>query len=176
MKRCKLLAMLAVLALLLGTPGAWGLPVDDDATCDISCVVDTIMEWEADAFPAIDLGTMTGQTDVLPGSAALVLYTNGDLVISADNTAAAELSEGGGDVLYTEYSLAYDGNGVGATGGSSVAWTVHGSFLNSASSVTHIAGYGAVQVTLGARASNAAGTLADSGNYSAIQTLTASWL
>ncbi|MCK5557393.1 MAG: hypothetical protein KAJ01_03385, partial [Candidatus Hydrogenedentes bacterium] len=124
----------------------------------------------------IDLGTMTSQGDILTGSDTATLYTNGNVDITADNTTAAELSEAGADTLYTEYQLSYDGDGVSATGGSSVAYAVYSSFLSSASTVTHYDEDGAVVVTLGARATNAGGTLADAGNYSATQTLTASWV
>ncbi|MHC4789662.1 MAG: hypothetical protein ACYS8K_10745 [Planctomycetota bacterium] len=140
----------------------------------MTATVDQIMEWNSN-FPAIDLGTMTSQSDVLTGNATLTLFTNGDCDLTADNTATAELSEAGSDVLYTEYQLEYDGDGASATGGATVAYTVYSSFLSPASACTHVALDGAVDVTLRARASNPAGTLADVGSYSATQTVTVTW-
>ena len=171
MKRCFLLGV-AVLSLLLAS-SIWAATVDDPATCSISATVDDIMEWAGD-FPAIDLGTMSSQADVLTGNATQTLYTNGDVSITADNTATAELAVGG-DTLYTEYGLQYDGDGASATGGANVAYAVYSSFVSTGSSVTHISLDGGVDVTLQARASNAAGTQANSGVYTATQTLTASW-
>ena len=56
-----------------------------------------------------------------------------------------------------------------------VSYTLYSSFLSSASVITHVSGDGAVVVTLSARATNDSGNVADAGNYSATQTLTASW-
>lgn len=173
-KRC-LMALAVCGMVVLALRGALAQPLPVDATCTISAAVGEIMEWEGAAFPAVALGTMTTQAGVLTGSSFLVLYTNGDVDITADKTDTSQLSEGGGDTLYTEYSLTYDGNGISATGGDTEDWTVHSSFLSPASGVTHIAGDGAVEVTLGVRASNVAGTLADAGAYGATQTLTATW-
>jgi len=169
----RILVGVAVLCLLLAS-STWAEPLDDSATCNISATVDEIMEW-AGNFAAIDLGTMTSQSDVLTGNSTQTLYTNGNVSITADTTTAAELSEAGGDTLYTEYGLQYDGDGATATGGANVAYVVYSSFLSTGSSVTHISLDGAVDVTLQARASNAAGTQGNSGAYSAIQTLTVSW-
>ncbi|MFW6118799.1 MAG: hypothetical protein ACOC7S_00530 [Planctomycetota bacterium] len=149
-------------------------PADDTATCSVQATVADIMEWDSN-FAAIDLGTISAQADVLTGSSTVTLFTNGDVSITADTSATAELSEPGSDTLYTEYGLQYDGDGVTATGGADVAYTVYSSFLSGGSAVTHVAGDGAVDVTLQARASNPAGTLGDAGTYSATQTLTASW-
>jgi len=174
MKSQRVFQIAAVLFVATVVPFALATPPDDNATCSITCTVAEIMEWEGN-FPPIDLGTISSQGDSKTGSASAVLYTNGDVTITADNSSAAELSAAGGDTLHTEYKLSYDGDGVTATGGSTVDWTTYNTFLQSGSSVTHVAGDGAVQVTLEVRASNASGTLADSGNYSATQTLTAAW-
>ncbi|MFO8008726.1 MAG: hypothetical protein R6V05_13425 [Candidatus Brocadiia bacterium] len=174
MKALRWTAVAVACAWVLAAGVVRAQPADDTATCSVSATVDSIMEW-AGNFAAIDLGTMTAQSDVLTGSATQTLYTNGNVDVTADNTATAELSEAGGDTLYTEYGLQYDGDGVAATGGSDVAYVVYSSFLSTASTITHVDGDGAVDITLQARASNAAGTQADAGSYSATQTLTASW-
>ncbi len=173
--RASLHAAVAVLALMcLAAGSVVAQPADDTSTCSVSATVDDIMEW-AGNFAAIDLGTMTAQADTLTGSATQTLYTNGNVDVTADNTTTAELSEAGGDTLYTEYGLQYDGDGSTATGGSDVTYDVYSSFLSTPSTITHVDGDGAVDITLQARASNAAGTLPDAGSYSATQTITASW-
>jgi hypothetical protein len=86
------------------------------------------------------------------------------------------LSGPGGDTLVTEYKLTFDGDGSSATGASTVDYTSYESFLNPAVSVTHVGGDDAVIVTLYVRAGNYLGDLANSGSYSATQTLTASWV
>ena len=149
-------------------------PPASTATCIISATVSEIMEWAAD-FTALDVGTMTHQTDVLTGSSTQTLYTNGHVTITADNGTDAELSEVGGDTLYTEYGLLYDHDGLTETGGANVPYAVYSSFIDTGSAVTHVAGDGAVDVTLQVRASNAGSTQADYGSYGATQTLTATW-
>lgn len=173
--RSKLFLVLTIVALATaGWQVALAAPANDTATCSVSVTVDDIMEWSGN-FTAIALSNITAQATVVSDTATTTLYTNGNASISADNTATAQLSTGSADTLVTEYSLAFDGDGTTATGGASVAWTAYDSFLSVASSVTHVANDGAVDVTLGARASNASGTLADAGAYSATQTLTAAW-
>lgn len=150
---------------------------DDPATCAITCTVDGLMEW-AGNFTNIDIAEhITEQNDQITGNGTATLYTNDDVTITADNTVAAELDNDGAssDTLVTEYQLEYDGDGVTATGGSTVSYTEYDTFLSSSSAVTHISEDGAVVVTLTVRASNDAGNVADSGAYSATQTLTAAW-
>jgi hypothetical protein len=149
-------------------------PADSDSTAAVSCTVDGVMEW-AGNFADIDIaGHITAQATVVTGSATVALYTNGDVTISADNTAAARLTQGA-DFLVTEYRLEYDGDGATATGGSTVDYLAYNNFLTAPSAVTHIGGDGAVDVTLRVRASNQVGNVADAGTYTATQTLTASW-
>jgi len=167
------LVVLAIAGLAYGHL-ARAQPAADTATCSVQATVGDIMEWGSD-FAAIDLGTMSARGDVLTGSSTVTLFTNGDVSITADTSDTAELDDGGGDTLYTEYGLQYSEDGTTATGGSDVAYTVYSSFLSGGSAVTHFAGDGAVDVTLQARASNPTGTLADAGTYNATQTLTASW-
>ena len=150
-------------------------PSDATATCSISVTVDQIMEWDAN-FPPISLADITHQTHQVTDTASATLYTNGDVDLKADNTNAARLHSAGGVALVTEYSLAYDGNGVAATGGSPVSYTGYDTFLSTASRITHVSGSGAVLVTLGVRASNQSGIEGDATAYTAIQTLTASWV
>jgi hypothetical protein len=165
-------------AVLFGMAGAgtmWASPSSTTATCAISVNVSEIMEWDT-AFPAINLASITTQSQQVTGSAITTLYTNGNVDITADNTTAAQLTASGGATLVTEYSLSYDGNGVSATGGSAVSYATYDVFLSTPSRITHVTGDGAVVLTLGVRASNHAGDVSEATSYSATQTLTASWV
>lgn len=154
------------------------LPPDSEAYCTIECEVLGVMEW-ASSFPSPSIPSeMTAQADVLTGTATTTLYTNGNVTITADNGDYACMKENSGngpDYLITEYGLEYDGDGSTATGGAAVGWTSYDTFLSTPSLVTHVAGDGAVQVTLKVRISNRPGNMANSGSYYAYQTITASW-
>ncbi len=157
---------------------ALAVPADDLATCSISVTVTQIMEW-ADNFAAISLTTISAQADAPEDNKTQTIYTNCDFEIGADTSIAAQLSlESPADTLVTKYKLSYDGDGVTATGGSDIStWTDYSAFLPVAgeSAVTHFNGDGAVQVTLYVQATNPSGEVANAGDYTAIQTLTASW-
>jgi len=165
--------LLLCTAIFIGEDALAVNPPPADATAAVTCTVAGIMEWSGN-FAGIDLANITTQAGAVTGSAAVTLYTNGDVDISADNTATARLVNGS-SVLVTEYRLEYDGDGVTATGGSTVDYTAYNSFLSSPSSITHISTDGAVGVTLKVRASNPASNVADAGAYTATQTLTATW-
>ncbi len=166
--------ILLLVALCFAPSLALAQPPDDSATCDITVTVNAIMEWSAASYADIALAAITSQTDTPSGSRDFTLYTNCNSEISADNTATAQLSSAT-DTLVTEYQLAFDGDGVTATGGTDIgAWTDYSTFLSTASAVTHVDGDGTAVITLSARASTG-GTVPDQGNYSATQTLTAAW-
>jgi hypothetical protein len=172
----KVVLFLAVLCLAFRVAFAAD-PGDDSSTCDVTVTVNTIMEWSAASYADIALAAIASTTDTPSGSRDFTLYTNCNCEISADNTAAAELENEGAssDTLVTEYQLAYDGDGVTATGGTDIgSWTDYSTFLGTPSAVTHVDGDGAVVVTLSARASTG-GSVPDAGSYRATQTLTASW-
>lgn len=134
------------------------------------------MYWDAN-FDPISLLSIDTQSQSREGSVTVTLYTNGDAQISADNTASgpAELSCLT-DTLVTEYKLFFDGDGASATGGSNTSYETYNTFLSTESSITYVADDDDVQVTLYVRASNSAGEVADSGTYTATQTLTVSWV
>ena len=164
--------------LLLGSREAGALaghaPVR--ATCDISCTVEDIVEWSNDSFPAINLGNLTADKTQVEGSASLVLYTNKDVQIVADNSDAAQLSKDSVRTLVTQYKLHYDGAGMDQTGGRTIGWTDYDHFLINGSQVTHVPGDGAVEVILSVRAlKNTASAAAAPGYYGARQTLTVCW-
>lgn len=131
------------------------------------------MSWQDD-FSDIALANITTQNQVPEGSATVILNTNGNAEISADNTTTAQLSSAT-DTLFTEYKLTFDGDGINDTGGPTVAYTSYDSFLSSPVQITRVEPDDDVDVTLYVRASNYAGDVADSGTYTATQTLTAHW-
>lgn len=145
------------------------VPPPVSATCDISCTVADIVEWSQASFPAIELAELTTQSSEATDSASLILYTNGDVKITADNSDEAGLSKGGNHKLGTEYRLEFD------TAGAATGWSNYDSFLKNGLTVEHISGDGAIEVTLSVRASNDIKKPGDSGRYSATQTLTVCW-
>jgi hypothetical protein len=177
----KVLAIVLLIVILsLGTNLAIAAPdpAFDAATAAVTVTVDEIIEWDNTVnggnFETIAIDPITNQADTPSASKSLVLYTNCDLDITADNSATAQLTKTT-DTLVTEYKLEYDKNGTNGTGGATVDWTLYNNFLTTPSAVTHVSLDGAVNVTLSARASNDAGNVADAGNYTATQTLTASF-
>jgi len=169
----------------------------DPATCDITITVDSIVEWEgtnsqgtAEPMPDITLADITDQASAPEGTSTLTLYTNSNIIITADNTDAAELTHqrdvsGHEDTLVTMYKISTDEAGVTATGAtlsdvaacSASTWTVYSSFLTPTGlAITHYNTDGAVDVTLSVQATNDSGNVADTGSYLATQTLTATWV
>jgi hypothetical protein len=181
MKVLAVVLLMVVLSLGANLAMAAPDPAFDAATALVTVTVDEIIEWDdtvnAGNFETIALAAITEQADAPEASKSLVLYTNCDLDITADLTTEpnnAQLKKTT-DSLVTEYKLEYDGDGGSATGGTNVGWTDWTTFLGAGSAVTHATLDGAVEVTLFARARNATGTLADAGDYTATQTLTATF-
>ena len=139
------------------------------------------MYWDSN-FDPISLLSIASQSQIREGSATVTLFTSGDAEISADNTAAAELDnigDGGSDVLVTEYMLAFDGNGSSATGGTNTSYETYNTFISTPVPITYVTDDNDVDVTLWVRASNDSTghkEVADSGAYTATQTLTVSWI
>lgn len=148
------IAVLAVFDLFLASNLVSAEPPSVSATCNITCTVADMVEWSDTSFPAINLADLTTQSSQVSGSSSLYLYTNGDVKITADNSDAAQLSKDDNHKLVTEYKLEYDAFGVNKTGGSTVEWSEYECFLNEGSTVTHVSGDGAVEVTLSVRVSN----------------------
>lgn len=160
-----------------------------DAECDISVTVDSIIEWDG-AFLPIDLDAQEGhiiaQGTTPEGDMTLSLWVNCNVNLSADTTAASQLTHTVGtvDTLVTKYMLTFDGDGADDTGptgdavnaSGSAAYVVHSSFLSTPLAITHVNGDGRVEVTLYVEASNDADNAADVGLYEATQTLTATWV
>jgi len=184
-----LLGAICVAVITFTVELAFGAPAADDATCDISVTVNEIMEWEPGNFPAIDLhthadGPITTRTGAPEDTADFTLWTNGDVALSADDT--AQLTDGT-DVLITKYKISTDGDGSGTTGADgdavtashSDSWEDHDDFLDgsyAALAITHVATDGGVEITLEVQATNEADEVADAGDYTATQTITATWV
>jgi len=150
-------------------------PAPVSATCNISCTVAGIVEWSATDFAPIKLPNLTAKNNQVAGSASLALYTNGDVIITADNSDTTQLSKDALHKLITEYRLEYDAVGTGQTGGSTVGWSDYNSFLTNGSTVRHIPGDGAVEVILSVKASYDSKSPPALGDYTATQTLTVCW-
>ena len=176
----KRVVLLMGLVLLLDANLVLADPVNDDATASVTVTVADIMEWSGN-FSAIALSDITTLTSAPTGSGTATLYTNGNVDITADIVGTeAQLSLGTdpNQTLVTSYMLTDDGgsdDGGGTGGTDQGSYTVYGSFLSPAYVITHVAGDGAVVITLYAKAENPSGEVADAGSYSAIQTLTAAW-
>ncbi len=140
------------------------------------CLVAAQTMYWSSGFAPIALADITYQSSSPESSSQAQLELSGDVEISAHNGTNARLSAAGGDTLVTEYKLEFDGDGSSASGASTVDYTSYESFLNPAVDVTHVSADDTVIVTLYVRASNHSGDVADSGLYSATQTLTASWV
>ena len=150
------------------------VPPPTSVACKISCTVANVAEWSETQFPDIDMGEITANNKQVAGETALTLYTNGDVAITADNSDVAELSFGP-HILLTEYKLRCDGSGIKQTGSKLTAWRSFDTFLKEGTDIVHIPTDGAVEVTLSVRASIKKIGPEDSGQYNAVQTLTAYW-
>ncbi len=170
-----LLILFTVLCYFIFSFVCFAEPAPAVASCRISCRVAEIVEWSNDEFPAIDLGELNPEQKQSFGSSSLFLYTNGDVVVCADNSESAELSNIYGRSLKTEYSLSYDFSGVNQTGGDVGGWSSYDSFLSLGSEVRHVDGDGAVEVELKVRVSKERMKAGDGGDYRGVQTLTAYW-
>jgi hypothetical protein len=99
--------------------------------------------------------------------------------ITADNVGTeAQLAKTGdtAQILTTSYMLTDDGDGSTTTGGTNeTVYTEYSTFISGGYTITHVAGDGVVVITLNAKAENPAGEVADAGDYTALQTLTATW-
>lgn len=135
-------------------------------------------QWQSGSFSQITLENISHQSDVKTGSSTLVLNISGgdtEAVITADNTAAAQLSNGT-DTLVTEYKLTFDGDGTAKSGGVSMNdYVSYDAFLSGGLGIKYVPGDYDVEVTLFVRASNRPDNVADSGNYIATQTITVAW-
>jgi len=137
-------------------------------------LIGSFMDWDSN-FGPIALPNIASREQISEGSSSANLSIDGDVEISADNSAAAQLSSAS-DTLVTEYKLTFDGTGSGTTGGAGTNYETYDTFLTTAAPVTHAIGDDDVEVTLYVKASNYVNDLADAGTYTAAQTLTVHWV
>jgi hypothetical protein len=162
-------------------------PTAKDATCAVSVTVDPIIEWEGANFAALAPDNITAQASAPTASKVYTLWTNCNVALSADQTVASQLKHGAGgeaDTLVTKYKISTNGDGATETGATALAVTASGSdnyviysdFLETPLAITHVNTDGAVEITLFVEATNDTDNVADSGLYSATQTITATWV
>jgi len=132
------------------------------------------LNWES-TFGPIALPSITSKNQMSEGSSSAILLISGDVEISADKSAEAQLSSAT-DTLVTEYKLTFDGDGSSATGGTDTNYETYDTFLTTAKLVNHVTDDDYVEVTLHVRASNYTNDLPDAGTYTATQTLTVHWV
>lgn len=169
-----LIIWLVVCALLNLPSLASAIPPPASAACRISCTVANIIEWSEPSFPEINLGSLTDKKKQASGETVLTLYTNGDVVITADNSEAAELSFGSYTLL-TKYKLKYGGSGLTQTGGRPTEWCSFDTFIVEGTDIAHVPTSGAVEVILSVRAAIEKISPENTGQYKATQTLTVCW-
>lgn len=145
------------------------VPPPAAAQCRITCTVAEVVEWSQTSFPDIDLGELNRYRTQAVGESALKLYTNGDVIITADNSSNAQLTSGD-MTLQTEYQLRCNGSQEIST-----EWCTYDTFLKNAAEIMHRDTFGAVVVTLSVKAAIAEFKSGNTGQYNATQTLTACW-
>jgi len=183
-----LIAICVVVTISFPAKMAFGAdPPNVHVHCAISVTVDDIVEWEPANFAPIVLANITAQNSAPEDNKPLTLWTNCNVELGADNTAAARLTDGN-DVLVTNYKLSTDGDGAATSGADANAiaashdyggadhFALYSSFLTTELAITHVSGDGNVEVTLYAQATNATNEVSDSGDYTATQTITAIWV
>jgi hypothetical protein len=174
MKSFLLIIALAVLALLLTEAIIYATPPPSSAVCNITCTVADIAEWSNESFPPIQLD-LTAKNNQTSGSSSLVLYANGDVEITADNSDAAQLSKNSFSKLTTEYKLE-SGNFTEDQSGTDLAdWSSFDSFLGNGTTINYIPGSGAIEIILSVKTVNDSVSPAPPGLYQAAQTLTVCW-
>jgi hypothetical protein len=172
--------ILLVALLVMGlTNVALATPAATDATASVTVTVADIMEWSGN-FSTIALANITAQATAPTSSQTTTLYTNGDVSITADVTGTeAQLALGTdpNQTLVTSYKLTDAGDGTTTTGGTDeTEYTGYATFISAGYAITHVAGSGEDVITLYAKAENPSGEVADAGDYTATQTLTATWV
>ena len=151
---------------------AANLPVS--ASCNISCIVEDVVEWSSDSSLSINSENTESENDPSVADASLMLYTNSDVEIIADNSGAALLSDDS-RTLSTRYILHYDRAGTELTNSRIVAWNDFDSFPAGLSQVTYIPGDCAVEVILSVNALKNPSNVDKPTFSSPSQTLTVCW-
>ncbi|MEN6386164.1 MAG: hypothetical protein ABFD79_13325 [Phycisphaerales bacterium] len=149
-------------------------PPPASATCRITCRVAETVEWSQASFEDIDLGELNSKHKQTQGQSSLILYTNGDVEITADNSENAELSNGAYK-LQTQYKLDFDAIGGSQTGAMPTEWCTYDTFLKEAAQIIHSKTDGNVVIILSVKADIDQIRKDSGGEYYAMQTLTVCW-
>ncbi|MCE5341092.1 MAG: hypothetical protein LLF92_08195 [Planctomycetaceae bacterium] len=164
----KFFILFLVLSSFSPLAGAFQPPPPASATCRITCRVAEVIEWSEASFQDIDLGELSPKRTEAAGQSVLTLYTNGDVIITADNSETAKLSNGRYQIR-TQYQLQC------GSGTVSTQWCAYDTFLKEAVEIIHRQTDGAVVVILSVKAQTNDFRPGSGGEYAAVQTLTACW-
>jgi len=162
-----LLIAVFVSSLPAGLAGA--APSPASAACNISCTVAEVAEWSNNSLPVADAPDTVAIDIDTSGGTSLVLYTNGDVKITADNSGTNQLSKDALCKPITVYKPEYNPSGIDKADSSTATCSRYDPFLSNDSTARCVSSNGAVEVTLSVKHS------VDSGRYCATKTLTVCW-
>jgi hypothetical protein len=169
MRKCLLVATLAIFALSSASDSLLANWPAVGATCDISCTIAETVEWSQSGFQDVEPANLTGQNAQIYCSTSVMLYTNGDVTITADSSDLAQLAKDDDQRLVTEYKLEYNG------GKTITGWSSYEHLLINSPTLMHITGDAGADVTLSANVHNHTTTQAEVDKHSATVTLTVCW-
>lgn len=169
MRKCLLVAALAIFALSSASDSLLANRPSVSAMCDISCTVAETIEWSQSTSPTIEPADITGQNTQIYCSTSVMLYTNGDVAITTDNSDLVQLAEDKACRLVTDHKLEYD------TGGTITAPSSYQHLLINSPTLMRITGDAGADVTLSTKVHNHTTTQAEVDKHSATVTLTVCW-
>ncbi|HVT82224.1 MAG TPA: hypothetical protein VHM90_16395 [Phycisphaerae bacterium] len=175
--KLKLIALCTLLAAFAARPIGVQAAGSVGATVSITATVDVFAEWD-DAAPVVIAGDWDGHVTAVNQTrnvtAALTLYSNGNVTITPTAGANSGILTSGGHTLTTSYKLTGDVTVPDVA--YHAAGSAAGQFFDVANtySITHLAGVGSYAVNLLVKAVSPA-TAPDSGDYTCGVVVTASW-
>ena len=169
MRKCLLTAALAIFALSSASDSLLANRPSVSATCDISCTVAETVEWSQSSSQDVEPANLTGQNNEVYGSTSVMLYTNGDVAITTDNSDLVQLAKDKACRLVTNHKLECD------TGETRTAPSSYEHFLINSPTLMHITGDAGADVTLSAKVHNQTAIQAEVDKHRATVTLTVCW-
>lgn len=127
------------------------------------------MEWSQTGFQDVEPANLTGQNNEVCGSTSVMLYTNGDVTITTDNSDLVQLAKDEACGLATDRKPECD------TGQTITAPSSYEHLLINSPTLMHITGDAGADVTLSANGHNHTTTQAEVDRHSATVTLTVCW-
>jgi len=161
--------LIAVFVSFLPAGLAGAVPSPTGAMCNISCTVAEVAEWSNNSLPVANLPDSAAIDIDASGGTSLVLYTNGDVKITADNPDTALPSKDALNKPLTVYKLEYNGCGTDQADSSTVTCSWYDSFPANDSTARRVSSNGAVEVTLSVNHP------VDSGRHCPTRILTVCW-